>query len=89
MSPLILLPAKTDPVPEERHDKRNLDGPYSSSSSKIVLALLTKVVAVHVGLSAVYIWETDFQLFPVRLQDNKSWSGSKSKSGNGSESFNL
>ena len=53
--PLVLLPAETDPVLEERHGKKNLDRSHSSSGSKIVLKLLTKVVAIHVGLSAIYV----------------------------------
>ena len=56
MSPLILLPAETDPVPKEGCGKRNLGRPRSSGGSKIVLTLLTEVVAVYVGLSAIYVW---------------------------------
>ena len=52
---LVLLPVETDPVPEERCGKKNLSKPCSSSSSKVVLILLTKVVAVHVELSMVYV----------------------------------
>ena len=69
MSPLVLLPAETDPVPEERCGKENLDRPRSSSGSKIVLTLLTEVVAVYVGLSAVYIRQTSLQLLPGCLDD--------------------
>ena len=57
MSPLVLLPAEADPVPEKGRGKGNLDRPRSSGGSKVVLTLLTKVVAIHVGLSAVYVWE--------------------------------
>ena len=55
MSLLVLLPAETDPVPQEEHGKGNPGRSHSSSGSKIVLTLLTEVVAVHVGLSAVYV----------------------------------
>ena len=55
MSPLILLLAEADPVPKKRCGKENPDKLRSSSGNKIVLTLLTEVVAVHVGLSVVYI----------------------------------
>ena len=55
MFPLVLLPAEADPVPEERRGKGNSGRPRGSSGSKVVLTLLTEVVAVHVGLSAVYV----------------------------------
>ena len=55
MFPLVLLPAKTDPVPKEGCGKKNLDRLRSSSGSKIVLILLTEIVAVHMRLSAVYV----------------------------------
>ena len=55
MSPLVLLPAEADPVPQERHGKGNPDRSRSSSGSKVVLTLLTEVVAVYVGLSTVYV----------------------------------
>ena len=55
MSSLILLPAEADPVLEKRHGKENSGRPRSSSSSKVVLTLLTEVVAVYVGLSAIYV----------------------------------
>ena len=72
MSLLVLLPLKADPVLEERHDKENLGKPCSSSGSKIVLILLTEVVAVHVGLSAIYVREVGLQLFLGHLGDNRS-----------------
>ena len=55
MSPLVLLPSEANPVPEERRSKGDLGRPRSSSSSEIVLTLLTKVVAIHMGLSAIYV----------------------------------
>ena len=75
---LVLLPVETDPVPKERCSKKNLDKPGSSSSSKIVLTLLTKVVAVHVGLFAVYVQGTSFQLLLRHLEDDKSRGGNGS-----------
>ena len=55
ISPLVLLPAEANPVLEERRGKRDPGRPRSSSGSKIVLILLTEVVAVYVGLSMVYV----------------------------------
>ena len=82
---LRLLPTEADPVSEERHDKGNPGRPHSSIGSKIVLTLLTEVVAVHVGLFAVYVQRTGLQLFLGSLGDDGSWSGSGS--GGGSLSF--
>ena len=53
ISSLVLLPAEADLVSQERRGKGNPDRSRGSSGSKIVLTLLTEVVAVHVGLSAV------------------------------------
>ena len=58
MFPLVLLPAKADPVPEEGHGKENPSRSRNSSGSKIVLILLTEVIAVHVRLSTVYVQGT-------------------------------
>ena len=55
---LVLLPVKTDPVPKEGRSKENLVSPRSSSNSKVVLMLLTKVVLVYMGLFAIYDQET-------------------------------
>ena len=55
MSPLVLLPAEANPVPKKRRSKKDPGRPRSSSGSGIVLTLLTEVVAVHVGLSVIYI----------------------------------
>ena len=53
MSPLVLLPAEADPVSQEGRGKRNPGRSRGSSGSKIILILLTEVLAVHVGLSVV------------------------------------
>ena len=60
ISLLVLLLAKTNPVPEEGRGKGDLGRFRSSSSSKIVFILLTEVVVVHVGLSAVYVQGAGF-----------------------------
>ena len=53
MSPLVLLPAEANPIPQEGCGKGNPGRSRGSSGSKIVLTLLTEVVAVHVELPAV------------------------------------
>ena len=80
MSPLVLLPIEADLVPEKEFGKKNSSRSYSSSNSKIFLTLLTEVVAVHVGLSAIYVWGIGLQLLLRHLGDDKSWGGSKSGS---------
>ena len=53
MSLHILLLAEADPVPQEGRGRGNPDRFCGSSNSKIVLILLTEVIAVYVRLSAV------------------------------------
>ena len=80
MSPLVLLPAEADPVLEERHGKENPGRLRSSSGSKVVLTLLTKVIVVNMRLPAVYVLGSGLQLLSSCLGDNGSWSGSGSGS---------
>ena len=86
MSPLVLLLAEVDLIPEEGRGKKNPSRPRSSSGSKIVLILLIEVIAVHVRFFAVYVRGTGLQLLPGHLGGDVSWgdSGSGSWSGNGS-----
>ena len=88
MSPLILLPVEADPVSEEGCGKENSGRPRSSVGSKVILTLLTEVIAVHVGLPGIYVRGTDLQLFAGYLGNDGSWSGSgsenKSRSGDSS-----
>ena len=84
MSPLELLPAEADLVPQEERGKENPGRSRSSSGSKIVPTLLTKVIAVHVRLSAVYVRGTGLQLLPRCLGNDGNWSGSGSGNGSGS-----
>ena len=72
LSPLVLLPAEANPVPEEEHGKKNLRRLRNSSSSKVVLGLLTEGVKVHVGLPTIYVRETGLQLLPRRFGNNGS-----------------
>ena len=85
MSPFVLLLAETNPVPEEGRGKKNSGSPLSSSGNKVVLTLLTKVVAVHVGLIAVYVWGIGLQILAGCLGDNESESRSGSENGIRSE----
>ena len=89
MSPLVLLLAETDPVPEEECSKKNLGRPHSSSGSKVVLTLLTEVIAVYVGLFTVYVREAGLQLLLGHLGNDESWDESRSGSENGSWSLSL
>ena len=85
MSLLVLLQAEADPVPEKRCGKENSSTLRSSSGSKVVLTLLTEVVAVYVGLFAVYVRRTGLQLFSGQLGDDGSWDGN----GSGSKNWSL
>ena len=89
MSPLVLLPAEADPVPEKGRSKGNSGRPRGSGGSKIVLTLLTEVIAIYVGLSAVYVRGAGFQLLPGYLKNDGSWDESGSGSGNGNRSSSL
>ena len=75
MSPLVLLPAEADPIPEEGHGKRNLGRPRSSGGSKVVLTLLKEVVVVYVRLSAVYVWGRAFNFFQDTLETTAAGPG--------------
>ena len=57
LSPFVLLPAEADLVLQEECGKGNLDRPHGSGGSKVVLILLTEVVAIYVGLSVIYVRE--------------------------------
>ena len=89
MSPLVLLPAEADPVPEEGRGKRNSGRLRDSDGNKVVLTLLTEIVAIYVRLSAVYVRGAGFELLLRHLGDNGSWDDSGSGSGNGNGSSSL
>ena len=58
--PVVLLPVEADLVPEERRGKKNLVSSLNSSGGKLIVILLTDIFALHVRLSAVYVWRTGF-----------------------------
>ncbi len=49
----MLLLAEVNSIPEEGGRKRNLVGPSSSASGKMVLKLLVDVIIIHVGPTIV------------------------------------
>ena len=53
MVPLVLLPTEIDAVPKERCCKRNIVGTYDPNGGKVILTLLTEVIAFHVGLTTI------------------------------------
>ena len=89
MFSFVLLPAEVDLVLEEGRGKENSGRPHSSCGSKVVLTLLTEVVAVNMGLSAVYVRGAGLQLLPEHLGDDGSRDESGSGSGNGDGSSTL
>lgn len=65
--PLVLLPIVANLVLEEKNVKKNLLNPSNSSRGKVVFILLTKLLALHVELSIVHVWGTNFQEFIPKL----------------------
>ena len=59
--PFILLPSEVNTVIKKRCSKRYAIRAFSSSGSKMVFTLLTQVVAFHVGLTTIHVWEPSFQ----------------------------
>ena len=88
MSPLVLLLAEADLVPEEGRGKKNPGRSRSSSGSEIVLTLPTEIVAVHVGLPTIHVRGPGLQLLAGYLDNDRSRSGSRNGSRNGSRSKN-
>ena len=53
MLPLVLLPIEVDAITQERCCKRNAVGAFGSGGGKVILTLLTKVIAFHVGFTTI------------------------------------
>ena len=51
--PLVLLPTEVDVVTQEGCCKGNTVGTFGSGGSKVILTLLAKVIALHVGLTTI------------------------------------
>lgn len=49
------MSAKADLVSNKRHNKKDLFKTLDPSSSKVILTLLTEVVALYVKLSVIYV----------------------------------
>lgn len=58
--PLILLSAEANLVPKERCRKKNLVRVLGYNGDKVILTLLTKVVAFYIGFCVVHIWRVGF-----------------------------
>lgn len=50
-----MLPVEIDTIPKKIYCKQNLIKLDGFSSSKIVFALLTEVIKLHVGLITIYV----------------------------------
>ena len=55
MTTLILSPSKTDTPTKKRGGERGLVGASGQGSVKMILTLLTKMVAIHVRFSKVQV----------------------------------
>ena len=51
----LLLPAEVDLVLKEESNKRNSVGTFGFGSGKVILILLTKVIAFYLGFTKIYI----------------------------------
>ena len=61
MLPLVLLPSEVDAVTQERCCKENMVGAFGSGVGKVILTLLTEVIAFHVGFITIHVRESAFQ----------------------------
>ena len=53
MLPLVLLPTEVDVVPKKRCCKGDAVGTHGPGGGKVILTLLTEVIAFHVGLTTI------------------------------------
>lgn len=60
----MLLPIKVDLISKKRGCKQNFIEPGSFNDGKIVLALLTKIVAFYIRPTSIDIREPGFELIP-------------------------
>lgn len=77
--PLMLLPVEVHLVPKEGRGKINLVSTFSLSGGKVILTLLIEIVAFHMQLTVVHIWEASFQKLVLGfLKSGRSLSFQKS-----------
>lgn len=57
----MLILVKTDLAIKEKNGKKYLVSTNGTGSGKIILALLTKVVAFHMGFTMIEVWELGFE----------------------------
>lgn len=65
---LVLSPTNADASKEKGGPKRSAVGPASTSGIEIIFPLLTEVVAVHVRLPEIQVWEPSFEEAFARLR---------------------
>ena len=62
----MLVSAKADQAIRERSGKGGLIRPSNTGSSKTILTLLAKVVALYIGFTIVEVWEPGFERSSLR-----------------------
>lgn len=58
---LMLLPVNVDPIAEKQNRKGNALGAYGIGHIKIIFALSTKVIALHVKATIIQVGISSFQ----------------------------
>ncbi len=58
----MLLSAEVDLIPQKKGYKRNLVWPGDSKGGKMILTLLTKIVALYVGPITIDVWGLGIEL---------------------------
>ena len=61
MLPLVLLLTEVDAVTQEEYCKGNGVGAIGSGNGKVILTLLTEVIAFHVGLTIIDVRQSSLQ----------------------------
>lgn len=64
---LVLLLTKADLVLKEGCSKKNPVKAFSFGSSKVILTLLTEVIAFYIGFSVIYVYLAGFQRLVLGL----------------------
>lgn len=61
------MPAEVNLVQPKGRSKKKLVSALNSNGNKVIFTLLTEVVAFHMGLTAVHVWEAGFEGFVLGL----------------------